>query len=53
MLVKLGLRIYKMKKVCIVVGHSFKDGGAYNETFGMNEYGYNHPPSQLIGRRAT
>ncbi|MCS0255816.1 N-acetylmuramoyl-L-alanine amidase [Vibrio alginolyticus] len=37
-----------MKKVCIVVGHSCKDGGAYNETFGINEYGYNHPLASLL-----
>ena len=30
-----------MKKVCIVVGHSAEDGGAYNEFFKLNEYDFN------------
>lgn len=32
-----------MKTVCIVVGHSAQDGGAYNAQLGINEYDYNHP----------
>lgn len=28
-------------KVALIIGHSSKDGGAYNEKYGINEYRYN------------
>lgn len=37
-----------MKSVCIVVGHSPKDGGCFNATHGLNEYDYNVVLSGLI-----
>ncbi|CAH0543034.1 N-acetylmuramoyl-L-alanine amidase [Vibrio marisflavi] len=40
-----------MKTVCIVVGHSAQDGGAFNENKQIGEYEYNNPLATAIAMR--
>ena len=40
-----------MKTICIVVGHSAQDGGAYNSNLGISEYDYNHPLASLLAEK--